>query len=327
MTIQQLEHYKDEYLRFLKIQLASESTIKTKMYSLNKFINVLRPLPIESMSEYDIVYTYLEHLADSTLSRQTISYHRKFLKSFLYYLYDHRYIENNLGRDIRGIKVDKKEPTALSPDDIKLVSDKLNQGLNFYLTRLLESSESEQKVAYGEYYVYYRNYLMFYTLLYTGIRVSELVTIRRQDINFMEKTISFYSKKVRKYRKNPVLNNYLDIARNFYDVTAKFDQVYGCDYLKRSDYLFYSRKDTSKPMTTRQVERIFKQIFGTLHMDYTPHSIRHSFGSLTSAIDLNSSSELLSHSSKLTTARYYAHSLGMKRRRNVLEEAFKFMDE
>ena len=146
-----------------------------------------------------------------------------------------------------------------------------------------------------------RDGLILEMLYATGLRVSELVHIKIEDISFSEKTIRILGKgnKMRIVYFNAItlrkLKTYLEDGRK------KMDE-------KKSPYLFLNRN--GGPITTRRVQQILEEIISktSITKHISPHMIRHSFAThlLNEGCDLLSVRQLLGHES-LTATSVYTH--------------------
>ena len=141
-------------------------------------------------------------------------------------------------------------------------------------------------------------------LLYaTGIRCSELVSIRFQDINWAEKTILIQGK-----------GNKERIAL-FGEKAKKKVQEYLLKERQQpeayDDPLFVNNRNTA--LTTRSIQRIVAMFRKFLKIDkpLTPHKLRHSFAThlLNQGTDLRVVQELLGHKTVASTEKYTHVSL------------------
>lgn len=149
--------------------------------------------------------------------------------------------------------------------------DKLPKYLN-----KTEISEILDKARLGKY----RNYILILTMVRTGIRVSEVVNLRKKDIQ--EDTILVRQGKGKKDRVIPLEPHLKDILRLY------------TDNFTRNRKLF--------DITTRQVQFIVKKYNPDLH----PHMLRHSFAvnCLKSGMNLRNLQKILGHTSLATTQVY-----------------------
>lgn len=144
-----------------------------------------------------------------------------------------------------------------------------------------------------------RNALILEMLYATGVRVSELVNIKMEDISFTDKTIRILGKgnKMRIVYFNSVtlkrLKYYLEHGRIVFNTSG-------------SSYLFLNR--SGEQLTTRRVEQILNEIIQktSINKKISPHMIRHSFAThlLNEGCDLLSVQQLLGHESLSATSIY-----------------------
>lgn len=134
----------------------------------------------------------------------------------------------------------------------------------------------------------YRNYILLLTLWRTGLRNSEIVNLKKQDIH--EKTIIVRQGKGKKDRVIPLeseLGNLLGLYT---------------DQLKPRDKLF--------KLSDRQVRNIVKK-YTPSELDVHPHTFRHSFAvyCLQNGMNIRTLQKVLGHSS-LTTTQVYLDIVG-----------------
>ena len=146
-----------------------------------------------------------------------------------------------------------------------------------------------------------RNRLILEMLYASGVRVSELVNIKVEDINVREQTIKIFGKgkKTRIVCFNDVTKKYLD--KYIKDGRLELD-------VDNSPYLFLNYKGGK--ITTRGVEKVLNDIIDktALNKHITPHMLRHTFAThlLNEGCDLLSVQELLGHAS-LSATNIYTH--------------------
>jgi integrase/recombinase XerD len=137
------------------------------------------------------------------------------------------------------------------------------------------------------------------TLVYSsGLRIGEVVNIKRKDIDPIRKTIHIRQGKGRKDRYT-VLSN---AAHQLLDQYMKNTYV--------EAYLFPGREGLNKPIQVRTIQHVFeraKKAAGIIK-PATVHTLRHSFAThlLEEGTDLRYIQELLGHAS-LKTTEIYTH--------------------
>ena len=152
----------DEFIENLKSRQASQNTLASyerDIVQFNKYFEEngkkIFDLTKDDMQEY------IKHLKECGKSNSTISRCTASIKSFYRYLVNKKLAETNIAEDIEAPKVDRKEPMILTSSEIEKL--------------LAQPNLSELK---GQ-----RDKAMLEILYATGIRVTELVSLRVEDVN------------------------------------------------------------------------------------------------------------------------------------------------
>ena len=248
-----LENLKNE----LKLRGFSPVTIRNYAFFVEKFLNKTKK-PVEELNEED-VKAYLAELFD-TKSKNTIMLALASLKFFY---------QEILKKDFAQIKIPKKEkklPEVLTKEEVK---------------RLIESTDNE------------KTRLIVSMLYSSGLRVSELVNLKVNDLNLDER-IGWVRKG--KGSKDRIFTISESLATNLKE------------FLKEKNNIYVFSKD--KPLTTRNIQKIIASLRAKadINKKITPHTLRHSFAThlLENGVDIRKIQFLLGHSS-LNTTQIYAH--------------------
>ena len=116
-----------------------------------------------------------------------------------------------------------------------------------------------------------RDYLFFYTGINTGLRISDIIQLKYNDIRnndgSMKTHISIIEKKTKKPKKFPIVNGlYIELEKYTRD-------------MQLGDYLFKSQKGTNKPISTTQAYRILTEAANNIGLtEIGTHSMRKTFG-------------------------------------------------
>jgi integrase/recombinase XerC len=143
----------------------------------------------------------------------------------------------------------------------------------------------------------------------TGIRLSELTALNREDVDFEQALIRVRGKG-RKERIVPVGKPALDTLKDY--LGKRSAAVEGGSSEERKGPLLTGRNN--ERINPRTVERIvdkYMRMSGS-QKKISPHALRHSFAThlLDSGADLRSIQEMLGHESLSTTQRYTSVSVG-----------------
>ena len=153
-----------------------------------------------------------------------------------------------------------------------------------------------------------RDKAILQVLYSTGLRVSELVNLNRDEVNLNtgEFPVIGKGRKVRTVYLSPAatdsLRRYLNTRRD--DFKPLFIRYSGVK-MKAEDF-----DGESLRLTVRSIQRLVKKYVGIagIAVDATPHTLRHSFATtlLSQGADLRSVQELLGHSN-VSTTQIYTH--------------------
>jgi integrase/recombinase XerD len=224
-----------------------------------------------SLNSY-ILYLEKAGRATTTISRTLAS-----MKAFFHY----ECTQGNIGKDpaelIKAPKVEKKEPIILTVDEVNC---------------LLSQPDGETPKEF-------RDRAMLELLYATGIRVSELINLKKSDVNL---TVGYITcKDEHKERMIPfgkvsklALSTYMERGRD-------------C-LLKEQECEWLFTNCNGRPMSRQGFWKIVK-FYGDkagIEADITPHSLRHSFAAhlLRNGADIHVVQAMLGHSDMATTQMY-----------------------
>lgn len=267
-----------------------------------EYLNVEKNYSFYTIKNYELdIKEFIDYCVNNNLSLFKINY--KQARSYVSYLYDE----------------EKDKPTTISRKISALRSFYrflANNGLENYSFDLLKLPKKGKRLP--KYFEYneleelfdipdlntplgMRNALILELLYASGMRVGELVSIKIDDINHINKTIKILGKG---NKERLVYYN---------NITEKRLQLYleeGRIILNKnnSEYLFLNQN--GGVLTTRGVEFILNKIIEetSLTKHITPHMLRHSFAThlLNEGCDLLSVQGLLGHES-LSATNVYTH--------------------
>ena len=145
-----------------------------------------------------------------------------------------------------------------------------------------------------------------------GLRASEIVRLKVKHIDSALSIIRIEQSKGRKDRNVMLSPEMLDLLRQWWKVRSSRHDA-GIPLQER--WLFPSRKSAGRPMTTRQLNRLFHEAAEAagIKKGVTPHTLRHSFAThlLDQDTNLRKIQLLLGHEKLETTARYLHVATGL----------------
>ena len=229
-----------------------------------------------------MVRAYLGHLNDQNYSKSTIARKLATLRSFYKFLVKRGKLESNPVASVRTPKQDKKLPRFLEYEEVK---------------RLLETPPLNNWLGA-------RDRAILETLYSTGIRVSELVSLNMEDVDFLGEVIHVRGKG-KKERIAPISSSALQVIQHYMEYRNRRAQSSENFDTK---VLFVNKH--GRRLSTRSVRRKMDKYLKMAGLDpsISPHTLRHSFAThmLNNGADLRSVQELLGHQS-LSTTQVYTH--------------------
>ena len=277
----------NKYLDYLKYERKlSNNTILSYQNDLIKFYEYNKD--ILNINE-DQIRKYIQSL--DNLNIRSVSHSITVLNSFYSFLINENIINKNPLENIKSPKLPNKLPHYLTEEDINKLLD----------VNLIKPYD-------------YRNKAMFETLYATGLRISELINLKFNDIDLDNCFLRVEGKgsKERIVPLSDIAIKYLRLYLNKYRSLILED--------KNSDYLFISN---AKNKITRQgFFKIIKQQAKRvgLNKEISPHVLRHSFAThlLHHGADLRIIQELLGHSD-IATTQIYTHLVNEKIKKDYEE--------
>lgn len=142
-----------------------------------------------------------------------------------------------------------------------------------------------------------RNRLLLQFIYSSGVRVSEAVNMKVDEVNFKERMGKVKSGKGNKDRIIILSKNWCSMAKKYVDKKKV-----------KSQFLF--SKKNGKPITSDTIQRIVRDSAqkAGIQKDISPHALRHSFAThlLEAGENIRNIQELLGHSN-LSTTQIYTH--------------------
>jgi len=286
-----MQRYIDKFINYLKIEKnASEHTITNYKVDLKDFGLFLGEKDVSAV-DHLVLRKFLAEMRSKNYAKRTIARKLASLRSFFKFLFREGYIKTNPITAISTPKLDKKLPVFLDVGKVaRLVScpsDKTVAGL--------------------------RDAALMETLYSAGVRVSELVGLDIDDVDFISGVIKVFGKGS-KERIVPIGEPALGAIRKYIDKRDKRQETRD----KGAIFLNKSGRRLTDGSVRRVVDKYIRLCSITEHI--SPHSLRHSFAThlLDRGADLRSVQELLGHMN-LSTTQIYTH-VTMERLKSVYDK-------
>jgi len=232
---------------------------------------------------YNQIRSWIVSLSDDGISNASINRKVSSLKSFYKFLLKTKQIDTSPLLKHKALKAPKKIQIPFSEKELDMV---LNQ------------------IMYKEGFEGVRDKLivdLFYT---TGIRRTELINLKIQNVDLSNKTIKVIGKR-NKERIIPILTIIEEQIKKYLSERSSIQEV------KESEYFFLLSNGVK--LNDSFVYRLINYYFSNVSekVKKSPHILRHTFAThlLNNGADINSVKELLGHSSLASTQVYTHNSL------------------
>jgi integrase/recombinase XerD len=282
------------FLSELRIKNLSPRSLQFYEENLNAFqkliIAKLDFLDVSTLTYQDIKQHYIGSMLDKKLAGNTINGRIKTLKAFYSYLFRENYTKIDLAKQLQIIKAEKKMITTFSKNQMIL---------------LLEQPDRTT-------FVGLRDYTMMLVLLETGLRLSELIQLRVDDVRWAENEIYIYHGKGGHTRRVPFQKTCGQALRHYLKERGNI----------LSDFLFITvYEKTLHPRTFQENISTYGKSAGLRGVRVSPHTFRHSMAKfyILNGGDPFTLQQILGHST-LDMVRHYVQLF----RSDVQEQHKKF---
>lgn len=270
------------FIHYLRYERGySPCTLEAYATDLSQFVEYVKAHregrfdPVEI--DRDTVRNWIVFLMDEKQSPRTVGRKLSSLKSYFKFLRKLGKIQQDPARLVRAPKCDKPLPCFVKDSD---------------MTALLDSD------LFGEDFKGVRNRLIMELFYDTGVRRSELVGIRKQDVDYGAMVIKVTGKR-NKQRLIP-------FAERLKNLMVAYEKVRDNEVEQPSEW-FFVRKD-GKALTAEAVYELVHKYLSAIPMlaKRSPHVLRHSFATsmLNNGAELAAVKDLLGHSSLASTSVY-----------------------
>lgn len=271
----------DAYLTFMVVERRfSENTVDAYRRDITRFLSFFSPKDMNGLMaiQGEGLRSFLLKLREEKISQRSIARNLTAIKSFLRFLVNEERLEIDPTENLESPRIEKALPVYLSVEEVD---------------RLM--SQPDEKTALG-----LRDSAMLELLYATGMRVSELVSLKTNQLNLEAGYVIAFGKGA-KERIIPVgetarekIVRYLESSRPLLSKTSHAPE------------LFVSR--FGKKMTRQAFWKTLGQyaLLAGIKRGISPHKLRHSFAThlLDRGADLRSVQQMLGHVDISTTQIY-----------------------
>lgn len=273
----------DEFVNYLIVERRlANNTVESYQRDIVRFLVHLSNTGIDSIKKVKIdnIRSHLKKLMESNLSTVSMSRHLASIKVLYRYLINEKKIKDDPTTYLESPKLWSKVPNVLSLKEVNL---------------LLKQPDSKTPLGM-------RDKAMFEVLYATGLRVSELVSLKVNNLNLQ----SGYLISLGKGSKERIV----PIGESAREKTEEYLTQIRPQLLKgkSAHEVFLNR--FGKKMSRQGFWKIIKKyaLISGIKTNITPHILRHSFAThlLAGGADLRSVQQMLGHSD-ISTTQIYTH--------------------
>lgn len=288
----------DSFINYLEHEKRSSShtvlAYRKDLEQAQEFVNT--SFSIEELSEcsHPELRAWIIDLVEQGLSPTSVNRKLATLRSFYKFLLRSKVIEKEPTYKLKSLKTPKKLPEFLQESTIESV---------------LETGVYEQS------FEGLRDRMVMEFLYLTGVRLSELTSIKWKDLDFHESQVKVLGKR-QKERIIPITKG---LQRNIILYKKEFEERFS--KIEGNEYFIISNKgEKAYSMMIYRIVRHYLDLFAQT-TKRSPHLLRHTFAThlLNKGADLNAVKDLLGHAN-LAATQVYTHN-SMEKLKAVFEQA------
>jgi len=265
---------------------SSENTISSYLRDIRQFESYVQSVSEWELPQCDrqVIEDYMAHMTGKGKSAASVARCVASLKSFYTYLMGRGLVASNPARSVTPVRSERKYPEILTGKEVEL---------------FLEQPQCVDAKGY-------RDHAMLELLYATGIRVSELIALDLDDVNFSAGVLRCTSR-----GKERIIPLYATAIKALQEYVKEI----------RPQIILYS--DEKALFVNMNGERMSRQGFwkiikyyqekAQINKEITPHTLRHSFAAhlLENGADLRSIQEMLGHAD-ISSTQIYSHMVKQK---------------
>ncbi|MEW5843320.1 MAG: site-specific tyrosine recombinase XerD [Bacteroidota bacterium] len=279
-----MEDFLKEYLSILRFEKnLSENTTNAYKNDLQKFLNFVQGKNVTDYNQVTAghIAKFFEQQKNNGIDSATTARYMSSIKGFFGYLEDNNYIEKNPTTTLSRVKKSRKLPAVLSFPEIE---------------RILNSPKTDDVAGL-------RDKAILETFYSSGLRVSELINLKVNDLYFADEVVRVFGKGS-KERIVPMGSSAINWLKTYLTKSRPMLEKKN----KSQNYVFLNKRGTKlSRMWIWKIVNHYAHEAG-ITKEIHPHTFRHSFAThlLEGGADLRAVQEMLGHAD-ISTTQIYTH--------------------
>lgn len=287
-----------DYIQYLESEKRSSAlTVKSYLSDLEQFSHYLVSVfEINNLADADSIQIrgWISDLTYNKIESKSISRKLSSLRSYYRFLQKNEIISKNPMETISSPKIKKRLPVYIN---------------------VTKADELLNPDSFDEGFIGMRDKLILDIFYSTGIRLSELINIKDNDISFYDGQIKIFGKR----QKERIIPISINLSKKIKEYIALRDESFAG--IKQIDSLFVTIKGIK--MYPKGIYRIVRHHMGrvTTQQRKSPHILRHTFAThlLNEGADINAIKELMGHAN-LSATQIYTHN-SISKLKNIYKQA------
>jgi integrase/recombinase XerC len=286
----------DSFLKYLEFEKRlSRHTVlayHTDLQQFSDFLSNTFPDIKSETADYGIIRSWIISLVESGIEPLSVNRKIACLRSYYKFLLRQELINKDPMMKIKVLKTKKQLPSFVKESDMVKVLDQTEFGNNFHDAR----DKAILEIFYG-----------------TGIRLSELLTLKENNIDLRSQTIKVIGKR-NKERVIPFSAGLISVLNEY--------KTHRNKEIERKDHGFFFVTEKGEPCYPQMIyRRVKKYLEQTSSERKSPHALRHTYAThlLNKGAEINAVKDLLGHTS-LAATQVYTHN-SMEKLKKVFEQA------
>ena len=281
-----------KYIQFEK--RSSEHTLTAYRIDMKQFTEYLQKsydFSHPQLADFQMIRSWIVSMAEKKVENRSINRKIATLRTFYKFLLKKKIIEKDPMFKVSALKTGKSIPSFVRESELDTLLD---------------------DVQFSEDFSGVRDKLVLELLYGTGMRLSEMINLKEQDIDAYKRVLMVLGKR-NKQRVIPINEQLLLLIQQYKEFKVSEKLV--------NEYLIVTDKgEQCYPVMIQRLTKKYLSLVTTLNKK-SPHILRHSYAThlLNKGADLNAIKDLLGHSS-LSATQVYTHN-SMEKIKKIYEQA------